>query len=223
MKYDVHYCVNDLETGGLHATSNPILEVAMIWLNQNLEEVERYETLILPYKGINGEELIINNQALEANGINMDDVYNEGKEAKIVFKEVTELAKKYKKGRTIPPIMVGHNISSFDKKFWEYFFNLHKAPTKTQTSSLYSSFSDYIEDTIHNSRKIYGTEEVDSYKLIDCCKREGIRLIDAHRAMADTEATMKLFKTQTLRLRSGDKLPRIEEKEYSRTNYKFPF
>jgi len=221
MKYDVHYCVNDLETGGFHAINNGILEVAIIMLNQKLEEVERYETYVLPYKGIDGKELEITPGALQANGINMDDVYDTGKEAKVVFKEVEALVKKYKCGRYAPPIMVGHNMSAFDTKFWEYFFNLHKAPTKTQTSSLYSSFSDHKIDTMHTSRQIYGLDDVVSHQLGDTCEREGISLIDAHRAMNDTESTAKLFKTQMLRLRSQDGATIAKEKEYERS-FKFP-
>lgn len=192
MKHDCHYVVFDLETGGFWSYLNPILEIALIIVDVTGKEVMRYENYIKPYNDKDGIPLKVEEQALKANGIKMSEVMEKGISYQQLYKDLCDIFKKYKSGRK-KCVLVGHNIASFDVNFLEFLFDLCEARNKKGQSALFNYVEDYLEDTMWQSRKMWGHEDVDSHQLGDCCRRANIELYDAHRAMNDTLATLNLF------------------------------
>lgn len=224
MKFDQNYLVFDLETSGLYSHNNFILEIAIIGLNQELKETFKYENYIKPYYGklVDSNSLFLQNigeakeiefekynykfidggwrkqlkvepQALQANGIKMSDVIEKGIDAKQLYKDLVKIFKdnkvKYQK-----PILVGHNIASFDNAFLEYLFDIYEPKRGNRDqSSLYNYVDNYCIDTITEARRKWGKIEVENYQLGTVAKRLGIDLFDAHRAMNDTEVTKEIF------------------------------
>lgn len=203
MLYKNYYIVFDLETGGLWAHNNPIVEIALIVLDSEMKEIERYENFIKPYKDLNGEILRIEQQALQANGIKLEEILEKGIDAKTLFKDLINIFKKYKYGKWGKPILVGHNASNFDSAFLEYLFNLYEEKGKTGQCPLYRYVEKFIFDTLAYARLRTGNIEVENYQLGTVCKGFEIELIDAHRAMVDTEANAELFKIFVKEIRGG--------------------
>lgn len=194
------FVILDCETGGFEADKNPITQIAFLILDgETLEEKKRFETFIKPY-----DNLVITKEALNSTMVKMSDI-NAGIDADklapvlvdIFTKENTNRAGKFKDmGR---PLIVGHNIA-FDKKFLRYFFSRIKVDLNTL-------FQDEGVDTMFLSKSAwfhpgYNDELGDGINLTTCCKRMGIKLKDAHGAMADVLATAELFKGFIERLRN---------------------
>jgi DNA polymerase-3 subunit epsilon len=193
MDYKCYYFVADLETGGLFAKKNPIVEIAIVVLDQDMNIVEKYSTIINSTKNVNyGKDFIIGEQALKANGLTIADIL-QGESPSIVFKEVCELFKKYTLGRN-KPILVGHNWRNFDSQFLEEFFNFFK-------QDLYQYTEKFCYDTMWMARSKW-PRDISNYKLGSCCEKANVELIDAHEALADTLATTELFKFFIQSLRS---------------------
>lgn len=208
----INYIVYDLETGGFSAEKNAITEIALISIDgQSLEETGRYTTFIQPYLDLGYDK-----QALDVTGINMDMIMS-GKEAKQVAKEVSEFIVSQGTAMNKKPILCGHNIIKFDNPF------LAKLLTVVR-KDLYNIINkDCILDTMWWSRMRTPVDEDDfgKHNLGDACKREGIEIIDAHRAMQDTAANARLVVSYLKHLRgSGEAISQVQTHEYRET-FKF--
>lgn len=176
----INYIVYDIETGGFDADKNALCEIAMIALDgETLEELGRYETMVRPYAGLTYEP-----SAMQVNGISMDEIYA-GKDSKIVAKEIIDFIKAQGGGMNKKPILCGHNIMKFDNPFLATFLKQHK-------KDLYKVISPQIIDSMWWSRMRtpVDNDEFGKHNLKDACAREGVELVDAHRAMADTASNM---------------------------------
>jgi DNA polymerase-3 subunit alpha (Gram-positive type) len=201
MLWPINYVVFDLETGGLWEYNNPFIELAIVVVDSDLNKKLEYENFILPYKGKktptfpDGKEMKIEPQALQANGIDMKDVIEKGVDVKILYKDLVKIFKDLKCGRYQKPILVGHNIASFDINFLEYIFDLFEKrdPEKRDISPLYNYVDRFLFDTMTESRMKLGIEEMENHQLGTVCAKYGIELTDAHRAMNDTKANAELF------------------------------
>lgn len=222
MVYPCVFVVYDIETGGLMSENidkktgvpyiNPILEFACIGLDENLKELFRYENLVKPYEGLNGIEYRVEQGALQANGLNMSDVNSKGIEIKDLYLKLVELFKASKRGKFGKPILVGHNIGSFDNPFIEYVFNMFEGGKKGK-SSLWNYVDSVFHDTLTMSRNKWGqTEKLENFQLGTCCRYIGEEIINAHRAMNDVEGNVKLFKFLMNCLRSEGGVAPISQK-----------
>lgn len=180
MKHEAIYIIYDFETGGFHANQNPATEVALIVLNNDLVELERYSTHIIPYK-----DLILTKSALDFTGKTEEMIRREGIEVNKVYSKIKEILIKHK-GKYKKPILVGHNSSDFDINFLRYIFNIHD-------DSVDKYIESFMWDTLYISRAKWGHIEVDNHKLEGVCRRLNISLTDAHGAMNDTVATKEVF------------------------------
>lgn len=209
MLWPLNVIVFDLETGGLWCHNNPIIEIALVGINQNLEKVFTYENYVKPYKGKKteefplGKELIVTKEALDANGINMKEVMDKGLDAKKVYKDLVEKFKNFKSGKFQKPLLAGHNIGSFDLAFLEYLFDLFEEPSANGVNALYKYVDRFVFDTITYSRLKFGMKELPDYQLGNICKSFGIELNDAHRALNDTLATTDLVCKYISDIREG--------------------
>jgi DNA polymerase III alpha subunit (gram-positive type) len=202
MKADYNFIVYDIETGGLKSTDHAVVEIAMIVLDNDLNEIEEYDNLIVPYS----ENYKITEGALVVNGLTLDKI-NKGKDSKEVVKDIESIFKKYKKGRN-KPILSGHNIVKSDNLFMEEFFKFHK-------SNFYGQVSDFFIDTMWWGRMKW--QESTDYKLSTCCDNAGIELVDAHRAMRDTRANKDLVKELIMSLRGDGRKNGDSEVRYRQT------
>lgn len=182
-----NYIVFDTETGGLDCKSNPILEIALVTLDVNLKEINRYETYIKPY-----DDLEITSGALNANGIKIRDVENNGITKKEAIKNLIAYFKNSMPGThpSLKPVVVGHNIP-FDIGFMDELFKNEKTKFKDLISNVYI-------DTMADSKRSW--PKISSINLTKCCEEAGIDLINAHRAMPDVLATADLFRYFTKKL-----------------------
>jgi len=199
MLHPCHYIVMDFETSGWTAKNNQAVSIAVVVLNQALEEVEVFSTYINYYDGKK-----IESSALAFNGVTIEQIES-GMDVLELYKLLKEIFKKYKCGRYAKPIMVGHNFIDFDLQFLEYIFS-RVTITKDGVQipdSVHTYISSYIIDTMERSRELWGLEEVEDHKLPTTCKRAGIELFDAHNALNDTKANAELLKYFIRRGRGG--------------------
>lgn len=206
--------VFDLETGGFKAGIHAVCEVALICLDsETLQEVDRYESLIQPYCDRSGKELEYTPGAFKANGLSMKKI-SKGKPASEVAADIVNFAKK-SKSKSLKPVLCGHNIDSFDIPHLLHFLDCFKI-------KLESLFTD--KETIDTLKWAKWKWKYDptmpSLRLGDCCKRMGIRLLDAHSAMPDTEANAKLAVSFLKSLRGGQ-IVEVEKKDKERTFFNF--
>jgi DNA polymerase III alpha subunit (gram-positive type) len=188
MNFQNFYITLDTETGGLKASDNPVLEIAICVMNHNLEDVFEYNKLIVPYGNYSIQE-----QAFKANGLNVKLLEDKGEDVSVVCNEMIEILTKYKKGRN-KPVICGHNIKKFDFLFLQEMFRFCKKDFLSYINE------DFYIDTMWWSRARW--LESTNYKLHTCCDNAGIELVDAHRALPDTKANKDLVKYLITNLRS---------------------
>lgn len=190
-----NYIVYDTETGGLECEKAPITQYAAIILDgTTLKEIDRYETYLKPYAGLE-----IDPVALAKTQVTMSDI-NNGIKVKEFVNTVTKwwdmhntVKTKKEMGRLVP---VGHNVP-FDNGFIQYALDFCDA------GSLWQYLFPNIIDTMSLAKVVWGIDRFEKINLGACCERAGVKLIGAHGAMNDTEATADLFRWFMKRLRNG--------------------
>lgn len=183
--------VLDCETGGLRADENPITEFAGIIVDSEFNEINRFQTFIKPYG-----DLKITQIALDKTMTSMDQI-NKGCTLEEFCIMLTKFAKQGNvgTGRWLRrPEILGHNVP-FDIAFLKMAFAL----AGEDLVDIFGNNNGEIDyhDTIKLARlkwPKFKSDEDNKYRLISCCERMGIVLHDAHGAMADVVATLKLFK-----------------------------
>jgi DNA polymerase III subunit epsilon len=80
------YSVCDTETGGLDAKINALCSVAVITLDENLNEIGKYYTLVK-----DDPSKTIEDQALAINGLNREEIARDGKPVDQVMVQLKEL------------------------------------------------------------------------------------------------------------------------------------
>ncbi len=177
--------VYDIETGGFSKEKNGLAEIAMIGIDSSsLEIVARFETIIAPYNNLNGEQVTYEPQALNVNGLTMQEI-NAGMAPKDAANEIVKFAKSLRRGSK-KAILSGHNIEKFDNPFLDYFLMCHK---KDATAH----FEKWCIDTMWWSALKHKEGDTADHKLGTVCKAIGIKNKSAHRAMGDTEANAQLL------------------------------
>lgn len=97
------YAVLDFETGGTDAQRNSLCSVGLVRLDENLNEVDRYYTLI-----VDTPDKITDDEALRVNGLTREQIAKEGKPWFEVYAEL--------RARLDGCILVAHN-AQFDFRF----------------------------------------------------------------------------------------------------------
>lgn len=188
-----NYIGFDCETGGYSAEKNPITQIAMVAIDGNtLQEIDRMEFYIQPY-----DDLYISQDALDATGLKLADI-KKGYDKKKAVKLIKEFAAKVSPNRQVQhrPILFAHN-SKFDQKFLASIFERCN-----------DDWTNYFNETIICTQQWSKAFTGANVKLTlgECCKRVGIELTDAHKAMNDTVAMVKLFIHYITILRGGGKV-----------------
>jgi len=203
-----NYIVFDFETGGLDSKKHAITEVAMLAIDgESLEEIDRYSSFIQPYSGLEYSQ-----EALDITGITMDMI-NTGKTAKQVANDMVKFFKATGIGRK-KPILCGHNIIAFDIPFMEVLFTENK-------KDLYKSINEHeFLDTMWMSRHIW-TDPSMKHNLTVSCEREGVEIIDAHRAINDVAANTELLKSYLKRMRGAGEISTNKDQHNYREDFNF--
>ncbi len=163
----IGFAALDLETTGLAAGRDRIIEVSLVLYNQKGVEERVYSTLINP-------QCRIPPMATKVNGIS-DDMVSRAP----TFKQVARTLRDALEGRTL----VGHNINAFDSRFLKAEF---------AESEIHWAASEVL-DTLSLARKAY--QGLSTHKLAALCDLTGITNKHAHRAESDARATWQLLCT----------------------------
>jgi DNA polymerase-3 subunit alpha (Gram-positive type) len=204
-----NYIGFDCETGGFSSEKNPITQIAMVAIDgDSLEEIERMEFYIKPY-----DNLYISQDALDVTGLKMHDI-NKGFDKKQAVKLIKEFASKISKNNQAQnrPILFAHN-AKFDRGFLESLF-------QRCNDDLYKYFNETLICTQQWSKAYTGADV--KLTLGECCKRVGIELVDAHKAMNDTVAMVKLF-IHYIKILRGGGVTENKSKEIIKKRTKFQF
>lgn len=157
------YVVIDLETTGLYAEDNHIIEIAGIRIASG-RPTKIFSSLI-NYRGKLDQNIV------SLTGIKSDDLAS-APDRRYVLEKFQEFVG--------DDVLVGHNIKDFDNKFlWFSFQSVNLSPLKNG-----------LIDTLELAR---ANVPSDSYKLGYLCERFDIKVSGAHRALDDAKSTLKLF------------------------------
>lgn len=162
---DATYVVFDVETTGLSAVYDTIIELAAVKM-KNGEIIEKFERFANPHKPLS-------QTIIDLTGIT-DDMLKDAPEADQVLQEFHDWVG--------DEILVAHN-ASFDIGFINQGFQRIDLP----------KVSNAVIDTLELGRFIL--PQLKSHRLNVLCKHFGIELTQHHRAIYDTEATAYLLWT----------------------------
>jgi len=200
-----NFLIFDFETGGFDASKNSALEFAGIWIDSyDFREIDRYEALILPFG-----DYTIEQQALNANGIKIEEIAEHGVDVSVVVANIIEKTNICSKGkmRGKKTVLVGQDVF-FDIGFLYQIFK----ETKEDMSKVFSGKKDFFGnfqpqtiDTLYLGRTKHAQAlDKTTFNLTSLCQYDDIDLINAHRAMSDVESTLALFVKYMQSLRSGN-------------------
>ncbi|AWX15469.1 ribonuclease T [Mergibacter septicus] len=189
--------VIDVETAGVNAQTDALLEIAAITLKMNeqgiLEIDQRYHAHIMPFEGAN-----INPESMKINGIELDSPFRQAVHENIALSELFKVIRKeQKKAGCQRSIIVAHN-ASFDQAFLNSA--VERCGLKRNPFHPFSSF-----DTATLAGFMFGQTV-----LCKACEMAGLEfdLHQAHSALYDTEKTAELFCLMVNRLKEvGGFLP----------------
>lgn len=203
-----NYAVIDFETSGIsQSDSTPsskvvsMTQVAMILLDgDDLSELARYESYILPYD----TKLEWQEKAEQITGITKDKLWEEGKDLKTVFKELSNILQEHKKSNILKSTVVGQNIA-FDVDFLiDGYQRCGLDITKSfKCHNLWGTQVPRFIDVLDDGRL---SNPKGKHTLFALCDLYGVDYIDGHDAMNDVMITADIFRAITQRLRSSSEL-----------------
>lgn len=178
----------DLETTGLEAKKNGIVQIAMLF-EKNGEVVDAYESKIdcSSYQ----RDVAVSPKALEINGIKLEDIPTFPKPIKVIMDIEAKLYKYYGNKKVK---LCGFNNTSFDKYFLEEFY--------LQANSNYDKYFHYKQLDVFEGVKmlqyLHVLPDTFNQRLVTLLDELGIDTTEniaenAHDAMYDVEMTRKLL------------------------------
>lgn len=178
--------VFDVETGGLDCDKAPLCEIALVAVDvQTGDIINTFQSYVKPYMPVSD----YNPHALQANGLTVSYITDNGRDRIDVMKDVLAFIKSHSvkvPRRTIKPMLVAHN-ADFDMGF------LGVSLYEALEANVYDFIDPIVICTMRLMQMGYPMEgQIDNHKLGTCCAFFGIPLEDAHSALPDTIATAKL-------------------------------
>lgn len=167
----------DTETTGLSKEQDQIISIAMVLLDGSLNELSRKVIYALP-------SVEVHPKAAAVNGYNTEEWINRGAVTQdTMFMEVRDFLKGYK-----DLLPLGHNVG-FDIDFLRALFERHM----TRLTALSYHKVDTVTAAIFYDMLKFG-KLGSQYKLTELTARFGIQHEDAHDALGDVMACIKLFR-----------------------------
>ncbi|OOH89793.1 ribonuclease T [Pasteurellaceae bacterium 15-036681] len=192
--------VIDVETAGLNAQTDALLEIAAITLKMDEEGYlkldQQYHSHIKPFEGAN-----INPESLKVNGINIDDPTRNAIPEEIAIIDMFKMVRKAVKDAGCQrAVIVAHN-ANFDQSFLQAA--VKRINAKRDPFHPFSSF-----DTATLAGFMYGQTV-----LVKACQIAQIPFDGklAHSALYDTERTAELFCTMVNKLKELGGFPPIHK------------
>ena len=202
--------VSDTETSGLPRKASKgkpelrafhdilLVEVAAVVVDiWEMKIVEEYDAIIKPYK----DEYEWQAGAEQTHGLSQKYLKENGVDVKEAFQN-------YKVGA----VLAGHNFQGFDIPFIEGLFEWNN-------DNLWE-YVRWVEDT--QKMSYYRAIEQENFKLGTCCRKEGVELVDAHRALNDTRSNALLFLKYISYLR-GDGVPQVSKENNRESRFRETF
>jgi DNA polymerase III epsilon subunit-like protein len=179
----------DLETGGLDHARHPIIQIAAIAVDAELQPIDQFECkLKFP---IDSADI----QALEVNHYDVEIWRKEGVEpAKAVqlfsnfLKRHADIARKSKTGNPYSVAqLAGHNAATFDFAFLKRLYEDHKS---------FLSASYRVLDTLHRAAWHFQENPPgpDSLKLQTLAEYFGVESTKAHDGLEDVRTTIAVYR-----------------------------
>ncbi len=190
----MNFVFYDLETTGKNKDWSQIIQFGSICTNENLEEIDRYESKCRLKTGIvpEPEALFVNNNSIDdLSGINLSH-YELIKEIKYKFKYWS------------PAIFIGFNSIKFDeeilrksffKSLLETYITQLDGNKRADLLNMVRTTNFYFKDAFKTLKNEKGKN---SFKLEDLAKANNI-IHNAHDAMGDVLATIHLARTIKLK------------------------
>jgi len=191
----------DLETSGLDMQRHQIIQIAMIATDHNLEILET-EAFKLEFS-----VKIASPDALKVNGYSeekWEDAIGQLEGVERIRSFMEKHATWQKQGSTHKfAELAGHNVALFDAPFLSAYFK------RAKTFLPATHWTGGQVDTLQMAKSYFFAMGIqDSLKLGSLCKRFGIKLENAHDALADVMATIELAKVLKNQIGCQDKLVR---------------
>lgn len=170
------HAVIDVETGGFSKQKNGLCEVAVIIIDQNYKELERFSSSIRPYFRPDSDELVsYKPDAMAVNGIKLEDL-EDAPEAQEVAENIEYLLTKHNVNS-----IIAHNAKSMDKPWVEYF--LARFGTGFKFDEVICTLQ------LARDKKL----PLPDNRLETLCSHFGIKNTDEHRALSDAQVTLELL------------------------------
>ena len=181
-------CYIDVETGGLYANKNPLLQLSGI-IEIDGEEKERFNFFLRPFTG---QE--VDPRALKVNKLTIEQIET-FEDPKLVFGQFIKLLSKYvsKFNRQDKFFFIGYNSQSFDEPFVRQFFKNAEDKYGPGSWFWYPSIDMMLVWGHILSPKRHTMK---NFKLVTVCQTAGITVDESklHDAMYDIELTRDLYK-----------------------------
>lgn len=162
--YVPDYVVFDLETTGISAYKDAVIEVSAVKV-VNGQVVDEFSTLVNPERPIPYAASSVNNI--------YDDMVKDAPVFEVALKDFLEFVGDF--------VLVGHNIHSFDMKF------IRRDALEYWGKTI---DNDYV-DTLYMARSVL--PQLSHHRLVDLAQHYGISDEGAHRALADCRMNQKVF------------------------------
>ena len=184
----------DLETSGLDHSRHSIIQIAAIAVDEQLNELASIERKV----AFRLEDADV--KALEANSYDPAVWAKEAVEPGMAIGQLSAFLKRYadvqmtsKAGKPYSVAqLVGHNAASFDGPFLQAFYKRHDAFLPASYRVMCT-----LQRAIWYWHEMSEVTPPPDYKLGTLCDCLGIRLDNAHDALADVRATVALYKALT--------------------------
>lgn len=191
-KLENNYIVYDLETFSRNPYTTEPIEIGAIVIDCNtLQEKEngRFASLVKPTQWE-----LIQDEALAKNKITRE-MLETAPEQKLVMEQFVGFCRQFTRSDKLWDQLIpcGYNIVKFDNIIMDRMCEKYDIlSTRNKEPNLFHPFhsvdlAQILRYWFHN------TNELPSYSLTDVCEYFGLTIVDAHRALADVEATMKLL------------------------------
>lgn len=181
----------DLETGGLDPLKHPIIQIAAIAVDEQLNELETFE------RKVDFDLDLADKEALLKNSYDREVWDRESCPDVRVCDELTRFFKRYadvemtsKAGKPYNVAqLIGHNADRFDGPFLQNWYKRLNQfmPAAFSVMCTYQRALHHFHENPHAGRP-------QSLKLVDLCKWFGITLDNAHDALADCRANIVVYR-----------------------------
>lgn len=168
----------DIETSGFSMTKNGLCEIALIAVDEQLNVVDTFHSLIKPYKREGSDELVsYKDESMAVNGLTIEELEKYGTEIVDAMCNTAEFIKKHKINT-----IIGHNSIIFDIPWTNYLLGKFSPITLAGMNQ---------EDTMRIAKQKLN---LPSYSLQNLLAYFGIENNSSHRALGDAAATHQLYK-----------------------------